>query len=215
MLLFLYYDLNSLLPRPIKLFIKPSAIVAAKAGSSLISIDITKTSNQTLNKDLELWFAAETKLKELQSKDLVSVSQEVKFREQPRTLLTHLASKLFERAPLDSVAVRLASIFDPKIMIEYNHEKINKILRKLLCHLMSLNIISTQKYNKIVEQLTSLHKSVQSSGDKFTQFSRLSNSPDSFYFPLFPNLNQSFFCLMLVWAHFIFIRKLYWLLCYM
>ena len=117
----------------------------------------------------------------------------MKFREQPGTLLTHLASKLFERAPLDSVAVRLASIFDPKIMIEYNHEKINKILRKLLCHLMSLNIISTQKYNKIVEQLTSLHKSVQSSGDKFTQFSRLSNSPDSFYFPLFPNLNQSFF----------------------
>ena len=78
----------------------------------------------------------------------------MKFREEARTFLTHLVSKLFDRAPLDSVVVRLASIFDPKFMIEYSYEAIEKILRKLLHHLMSLNLISPPKCNKIVQQLT-------------------------------------------------------------
>ena len=47
------------------------------------------------------------------------------------------------------------------------------------------------KCNKIVQQLTSFHKSAQSSADKFTQFSRLNDSLDSFYISLFPNSNQS------------------------
>ena len=76
-------------------------------------------------------------------------------------------------------------------MLQYSYEKIEKILRKLLHHLMSLNIISTPKCNKIVQQLTSFHKNAESSADKFTQFSRSNDSLDSFYFSLFPNLNQS------------------------
>ena len=174
MLPFLYFDLKSLLSTLLKLFIKPSVIAAVKTGSSLIHIDISKTSNQILNKDLDVGFAAKAKLKELRSKDLVSVSQEVKFREEPRTFLV---SKLFERAPLDSVVVRSASIFDPKLMIEYSYEKMEKILRKLLHHLMSLNIISSPKCNERGQQLT-FHKSVKSSTDKFTQFSRSSDSLD-------------------------------------
>ena len=177
MLPFLYFDLKSLLSTLLKLFIKPSVIAAVKTGSSLINIDISKTSNQILNKDLDVGFAAKAKLKELRSKDLVSVSQEVKFREEPRTFLTHLVSKLFERAPLDSVVVRSASIFDPKLMIEYSYEKTEKILRKLLHHLMSLNIMSSPKCNERGQQLT-FHKSVKSSTDKFTQFSRSSDSLD-------------------------------------
>ena len=73
-------------------------------------------------------------------------------------------------------------------MIEHSFEKIEKILRKVLHYLVSLNIISAPKCNKITQQLTSFHKSAKSSVDKFTQFSR---SIDSFYFSLFPNLNQS------------------------
>ena len=84
MLPFLYFDLKSLLSTLLKLFIKPSVIAAGKIGSSLINIDISKTSNTIPNKDLDLGFAAEAKLKELRSKDLVSASQEVKFREEAR-----------------------------------------------------------------------------------------------------------------------------------
>ena len=109
MLLFLYFNLKSPLSTLLKFFIKPTVIVAAKIGSSLINIHISKTSNQIPNKDLDLGFAAKAKLKELWSKDLVSVSQEGKFREEARTFLTHLVSKLFERAPLHSVVVRPAS----------------------------------------------------------------------------------------------------------
>ena len=109
MLLFLYFNLKSPLSALLKFFIKPTVIVAAKIGSSLINIHISKTSNQIPNKDLDLGFAAKAKLKELWSKDLVSVSQEGKFREEARTFLTHLVSKLFERAPLHSVVVRPAS----------------------------------------------------------------------------------------------------------
>ena len=113
------------------------------------------------------------------------------FKEEARTFLTHLVSKLFENAPFASIVVRSASIFDPKLMIEHSCQKIKKSLRKLLYHLMSLNITSTPKSNKIVQQLTSFHKSAKSSADKFTQFSRSNDSLDSFYFSLFPNLNQS------------------------
>ena len=121
----------------------------AKTGCSLINIDISKT-NQIPNKDLDLGFAAEAKLKELRSKDLVSLSQEVKFREEARTFLTHLGrvldlQTLFERAPLDSIVVRSTSLFHPKIMVEYGCEKIEKILGKLRHHLMSLSIIFCNK----------------------------------------------------------------------
>ena len=124
---------------------------------------------------------------------MVSVSQEVKFREEARTFLTHLGrvldlQTLFERAPLDSIVVRSTSLFHPKIMVEYGCEKIEKILGKLRHHLMSLSIIFC---NKIVQQLTSFHKSAKSSTDKFTRFFRSSDSLDSFYFPLFPNSNHS------------------------
>ena len=72
MLSFLYFDLKSLLSTLLKLFINPSVVTAAKTGSSLLNI--SKMSNQIPNKDLDLGFAVEAKLKELRSKDLVSVS---------------------------------------------------------------------------------------------------------------------------------------------
>ena len=121
---------------------------------------------------------------------MASVSQEVKFGEEARTFLTHLVSKLFERAPLDSIVVRSASLFHPKIMIEYSCEKIEKILGKLRHHLMSLSIIFCNKMQQIVQQLT-FHKSAKSSTDKFTRFFRSSDSLDSFYFSVFLNLNHS------------------------
>ena len=76
-------------------------------------------------------------------------------------------------------------------MIENSCQKIEKVLTKLLHHLMSLNVIFAPKCYKIVQQLTSFYKSEKSSADKFTQFSRSIDSLDSFYFSLFPNLNQS------------------------
>ena len=72
MLPFLYFDLKSLLSTLLKLFINPSVVTAAKTGPSLLNI--SKMSNQIPNKDLDLGFAVEAKLKELRSKDLVSVS---------------------------------------------------------------------------------------------------------------------------------------------
>ena len=178
--------MKSLISTLLKLF-----ITATKTGSSLINIDISTTSNQILITDIDLGFAAEAKLKILWSKDLVSVSKEIKFRDEARIFLTHIISKLFETAAVDSVVARSASIFDPKIMIECSCENIEKILRKLLHHLMSLNIISAPKCSKIVQQLISSHKSAKSIADKVTQISRSNDSLDSFYFSFFPNLNQS------------------------
>ena len=109
---------------------------------------MNKAANQLKNKDLGLGFAAEAKLKELRTKDVISGSQEEKFREEVRTFLTQLVIKLFERTPLNSVVVRSASLFDPKIIDEYSCEKSENILRKLLHHLMSLKIISHQDATK-------------------------------------------------------------------
>ena len=110
--------MKSLLSTILTFFIKPSVIAEAKTRSSLINIDISKTSYHIPKKNLDLGFATEAKLKELRPKDLVSVSHEVKFKEESRTFITYFVSKLFEKAPLDSVFVRSASIFDPKIMTE-------------------------------------------------------------------------------------------------
>ena len=177
-------------------------MAAVKTGSSVINIRISKTSNQIPNTALDLAFSAEAKLRELRSNNLVNVSQEVKFREEARTFLSHLVSKLFERAPLNYFVVRSASIFDPKIIIKYICEKIEKILRNLH-HLMSLNIIFAPKCNKIVQQLTLFHKSAKLGAAKFTQLSRLNDLLDSFYFSLFPSLNQSHpdISFILKWAY--------------
>ena len=66
---FLYFDLKSLLSTLLRLLIKSGVIAATETGTSVINIDISKTSNQILNKDLVLGFPTETTLKELRSKD--------------------------------------------------------------------------------------------------------------------------------------------------
>ena len=69
MLSFLYFDLKSLLSTLLRLLIKSGVIAATETGTSVINIDISKTSIQILNKELVLGFATETTLKELRSKD--------------------------------------------------------------------------------------------------------------------------------------------------
>ena len=124
--------------------------------------------------------------------DLSTGSEEKKFREECRTFLTQLVSKPFERTPLTSIVVRSASIFDPKTFIAYNSDKVEKILEKLLHHLMGLHRINASTCNKIVLQLDLFHKEVESCSDKFTKYDRHEEPLDSFYFTLFPRLHSRY-----------------------
>ena len=161
-------------------------------GLDLVKIDMTKAENKLPNEEIDLGFGAESKLNELKRFDLLTASEEKKFREECRTFLTQLVSKLFERTPLTSIVVRSDSIFDTKIFIAYNSDKIEKILKKLLHHLLGLHRIDASTCNKIVLQLDLFHKEAKSSSDKFTKYDRHEKPLDSFYFTLFPRLHSTY-----------------------
>ena len=122
----------------------------------------------------------------------MTASEEKTFREECRNVLTQLVSKLFKRTPLTSIVVRSASIFDPKIFIAYNSDKLEKILKKLLHHLMGLHTIDASACKKIVLQLDLFHKEAKSCSDKFTKYDRHEEPLDSFYFTLFLRLHSTY-----------------------
>ena len=204
---FLYFDLKSLVSSLLKLFIKPDLISQVKKGLYLVKIGMTKAENKLPNKEIGPGFGAESKLNELKRLDLLTASEEKKFREECRTFLMQLVSKLFERTTLTSIVVRSASIFDPKIFIAYNSGKIEKILKKLLHHLMGLHRIDASTCNKIVLQIDLFHKEAKSCSDMFTKYDGHEEPLDSFYFTLFPHLHSRYpelsylLKLMLVLSH--------------
>ena len=81
-------------------------------------------------------------------------------------------TKLFERSPLKSVVVRAASLFDPKIFLDHDYDKLEKIFKKMLHYLMGLNILSAAVCNKIVLQFSLFHKEAKLSSGNFRQFSK-------------------------------------------
>ena len=97
-----------------------------------------------------------------------------------------------ERTPLTSIVVRSTSIFDPKSFTANNSDKIEKILKKLLHHLIGLHRIDASTCNKIVLQLDLFNKEAKSCSDKFTKYDRYEEPLDSFYFTLFPRFHSTY-----------------------
>ena len=192
MIPFLYFDLKSIVLSLMKLFIKSSVLSEAKTGIQLCDIDLESESNQINLKNIGLGFAAESELKKLKTADLVTASEESSFLEQAKTFLISLVRKLLTKTPLTSVVVRSASIFDPSIIISTSVDKIEPNLKKLLHHLLSLKIVTAKKSNKIYQEFTPFHKDVKSQRDKFEAFSKSEDSLDTFYFGLFPKLNDKY-----------------------
>ena len=188
---FLYFDLKTLITSLLKLFIKETVISEAKTASQLMKIDLDD-SNFIPNKNIEIGFATEATLSELKRTDGITAAEEKKFRLECRTFLTGLVSKLFERIPLDSVVVRAASVFDPKIMIEYRYEQIEKVVKRLLHYLMGLKILTASTCNKITQQFSMFHKDVQSCREKFTKYNRKEERLDSFFFAAFPEITKQY-----------------------
>ncbi|XP_066910897.1 uncharacterized protein [Clytia hemisphaerica] len=192
MIPFLYFDLKSIVLTLMKLFIKPNCVSGAKTGMQLCGIDLENESNQINLKDIGLGFAAEEELEKLKTADLVTATKESSFFKEVRTFLISLIKKLLTKTPLTSVVVRFASIFDPSIIISTPTDKIEKNLKKLLHHLLSLKIVTAKNSDKIHQEFHPFHKDVKAQRDKFEAFSKSKDSLDTFYFGLFPKLNDNF-----------------------
>ena len=74
------------------------------SGLDLKKINLFNKQNLVKNKDIVLWFAADTKLSEMKRQD-INDAQAAEFRKGCGLFLVYLTNKSFERSPLGSVVV--------------------------------------------------------------------------------------------------------------
>ena len=180
MLPYMFDDILELIKNILSLFLKPSVIENCKISADLLKLDLMKNENLLPTKSITVGFAADVSLKKLLRQDKITPIEASQFRKDCILFLTNAMNKVFERSPLRSTVVRNAACFHPIKMktntIETNQNK----LKRLLHHLVSLKLVSTNDSDKTMSQYTNLLMQINIS--KFECFDRKTTRLDYFFF---------------------------------
>ena len=111
MIVFIFKDLKKMFLSLLRITVKDS-VITGKTVQQLREIDLDKAENLIPLKDMNLGFATEALLKELQKKDVITANED-NFREEARMFVVATLKKLTEKSLLACSFVRNAAIFDP------------------------------------------------------------------------------------------------------
>ena len=189
MLPYMYDDILELIKNILSPFLKPSVIENCKISANLLKLDLMKNENLLPTKSITVGFAADVSLKELLWQDKITPIEASQFRKDCILFLTNAMNKVFERSPLRSTVVRNAACFHLIKMktntIETNQNK----LKRLLHHLVSLKLVSTNDSDKTMGQYTNLLRTdMQINISKFECFDRKTTRLDIAYSKIRPDL---------------------------
>ena len=99
----------------------------------LREIDLDRDENLLPLRDMNIGFATETLLRELQNKDVITAKQVKDFKEEARMCVVATLKKLIEKIPLASLFVGYVAIFHPATLsLESMREPILKRFKSLL-----------------------------------------------------------------------------------
>ena len=103
-------DLKKMVLGLVRVIVKDS-VIDGKTLKQLVEVDLENSENMLTLKDMNLGFATEALLRELQKKDTVTTKQLTEFREEARMLVLATLKKLIEKSPLSSSFVCLLAVF--------------------------------------------------------------------------------------------------------
>ena len=111
MIVFIFKDLKKMFLSLLRITVKDS-VITGKTVQQLREIDLDKAENLIPLKDMNLGFATEALLKELQKKDVITANED-NFREEARMFVVATLKKLTEKSLLACSFVCNAAIFNP------------------------------------------------------------------------------------------------------
>jgi hypothetical protein len=100
MIPFMADDLNNLLRALMKRFVKSDVLRSADSLSLLIKVDVNKHENHHTYSKIDVGFAADKKLKELQVTKKVSDRQLLEYRMEVKDFLVAVVAKILDKAPI-------------------------------------------------------------------------------------------------------------------
>ena len=137
----------------LRIIVKDS-IKTGKTVQQSRETDSDKDENLLPLKDMNIGFAAEALLKELQKKHVITAKQLKDFREEARMFVVTILKKLTEKSPIASSFARYAVIFDPATLSSYPMRKpIFKRFKLLLKLLLDWNILSATQCDQATQEL--------------------------------------------------------------
>ena len=182
MMVYIYRDLKLLSKNLLQLVVKSDILAKAKSGKQLREINLSNEDNLRSLKDIDMGFAAETEIKKLRHQDTGTKTQLKEFHEGCRVFVTSILSKLFERSPLGSDILRLFGVIDLNNISSLPKQSLQNTMKKLLCVLVELKIISISNGDKALEQFSAfLDNECERYKEKFQSFSEKTRL-DNFYF---------------------------------
>ena len=154
MMVYIYKDLKLLSKNLLQLVVKSDILAKAKSGKQLREINLSNEDNLRSVKDIDIGFAAEAEIKKLRHQDTATKIQLKEFHEGCRVFVTSILSKLFERSPLGSDILRVFGVIDPNNISSLPKQSLQNTMKKLLCVLVELKIISISNGDKALEQFS-------------------------------------------------------------
>ena len=128
--------------------IKPDVLEKCESPAVLLQIDFSDKSIYLKLKDIHFGFSTEEELKNLQRQDKLSSADVKAFGKEAASMVISLVEKLSGKSPLNYCLVRTADAFDPVLMVFSTSLHFQSKMEKLLTHLISLKIISSNLAEK-------------------------------------------------------------------
>ena len=163
-------------------FIKKSVMEKVTSMAKLAKVDVMEKENLLHAKEVDIGFAAQKLVTDLQKKKKVSERQIFEYQNECQVFLQSLTVKLLERCPLQYPVVRNIVCLDPKYMAAHPDQAMDK-MRQLLEKLMNLKQRSADDCDTILRQYKTFIGEVERHArEEFSAFNSIEDELDTFLF---------------------------------
>ena len=174
---FLYQDLNDLLEKVMKKFVKPTVTEAKEVHD----IDVTKSDNIVNNAKIKIGVEAEEILKQQQ----LTQREILLFRTQCQSFLQTFVSRLQKKSPLQYKFTKYIQCLSPSL-ISSSPETAKRYMKSALLHIKDLHIVPVEHIDDILEDFDALCCHAKKN-ESFKSFDHRSMSVDKFFHEICSN----------------------------
>jgi hypothetical protein len=179
---FLCADLANLIRNLMEKFITAEVLKEALSTIKLIKVDVTKQTNYIEVSKVKVGFITENILRYLKGSKKVSDRDVYEFRQECRSFLVKLLSKVLDKSPVKYPIVRYMSVLDPRTLI-IDKEKSSSKLSSILKVMTEKKRISEQICDSILTEFSHFYDTMlQSHSEYFNSFNPAEDRLDSFYY---------------------------------
>ena len=179
-LAFLAADLESMLRKLMKRFVKNTVLTEADTVMKLVAVDIVDVENLKGYSSIDCGFVANKRLKELLSEKKVSERPVLAFKMETRSFLTGIVQKLLVKNPLKYPLVRNVVCLSPAYICTSKSKSANRF-RRILEIMTAANHVAEQDCDKLEDQFTEFLGHASRRSD-FKEFDYRKDRLDQLYF---------------------------------